>query len=87
VHSFRVPVSAPWIDEGSVRIDHNSDWSGDVHIRWNHIVKTWADGSGREIAERGVVLPGCIIKALIDQTNGIAIERIRDLLEQLETGR
>jgi hypothetical protein len=85
MHSFRVSVSAPWIDEGSVRIDHNSDWSGDVRIRWN-VINQQHPG-GRDIAERGVVLPGCIIKALIDQTNGVAIERIRDLLETLEAAR
>jgi hypothetical protein len=83
-HSMRISVHGePWIE--GVYIIHNSDWSGEARIKWDRVLRD--DGSCREIRTEEVRLPGVIIKALIGDINGVAIERIRDLLEQLEAGQ
>jgi len=82
-HSMRISVHGePWIED--VCIVHNSDWSGDARIKWTRVLRD--DGSSREMRTEEVRVPGGIVKALIEQTNGVAIERIRDLLERLESG-
>ena len=82
--SMRISVrDERWIED--VYISHNSDWSGEARIKWTRIIKD--DGTCRECRTEEVRLPGCIVKALIEQTNGVAIERVRDLLEHLESGQ
>jgi hypothetical protein len=82
-HSMRISVHGePWIED--VYIAHNSDWSGEARIKWTRVLRD--DGTCRECRTEEVRLPGVIIKALIEDTNGVAIERIRELLERLEAG-
>ena len=86
MHSMTLHVDDPWIHNGRVRIDHSSDWSGESVIRWDIIVGRNQDGSSINVETKTVRLPGSFIQAIVRQTNGLAIEAVRDLLKQLETG-
>jgi hypothetical protein len=79
-HSFRLEkIDNPFLY--NVYVAHNSDWSGTARIKWYRRV------SEVESKDEEVSLPGVIVKALIENINGSAIESIEAVLQQLRNGQ